>query len=237
MGTWLAVKIGRPLVPLNVDRQRFEADFRFSLVRFCEDAEGVALYGGEQVELGIFQERFRSVFERPYLPLGTLASALLYPGRNSSVCPSARLIAVLEMVGLGALTAKLDRVENWSQRLSLGEQQRLAFARILLVEPALLFLDEATSALDERSRGAPLWPPVRSAVATDRVKRRPQKHAAQLPRTHLGCIRLYSSARTAATLPACLPRPTSDNRSSVCENCLSAKGFSDCLGKLLPYQT
>jgi ABC-type uncharacterized transport system fused permease/ATPase subunit len=42
-------------------------------------------------------------------------------------------------------------VENWSQRLSLGEQQRFAFARILLVEPALLFLDEATSALDEAS--------------------------------------------------------------------------------------
>jgi putative ATP-binding cassette transporter len=42
-------------------------------------------------------------------------------------------------------------IENWAQRLSLGEQQRLAFARILLVEPAFLFLDEATSALDEPS--------------------------------------------------------------------------------------
>ena len=43
VGTWLTVKIGRPLVPLNVDRQRFEADFRFSLVRFRENAESVAL--------------------------------------------------------------------------------------------------------------------------------------------------------------------------------------------------
>ena len=55
---------------------------------------------------------------------------------------------MLAEVGLGALADELDMIENWSQRLSLGEQQRFAFARILLVEPALLFLDEATSALD-----------------------------------------------------------------------------------------
>ena len=56
---------------------------------------------------------------------------------------------MLEEVGLGSLTAELDDVQNWSQRLSLGEQQQLAFARILLIKPKLLFLDEATSALDE----------------------------------------------------------------------------------------
>ena len=328
VGTWLTVKIGRPLVTLNVAQQRVEADFRFSLVRFRENAESVALHCGEPVELSIFHERFRSVFQnfrhiikcqrvltcftlgytqvavifpllvvspryfakqigwgglmqvvnafsfvqnslsfiinsytdiaawqavtqrlndfeerllaihktmraprqivvrrgevgvavkeidldlpdgtpllrgvafaslrgeavliagptgagkttllraiagiwpfgrgeirldkgrilfvpqRPYLPLGTLASALLYPRRDSGNCPTARLTAVLEEVGLGALTAKLDIVDNWPQRLSLGEQQRLAFARILLAEPALLFMDEATSSLDERS--------------------------------------------------------------------------------------
>jgi putative ATP-binding cassette transporter len=63
IGTWLTVKIGRPLVPLNYARQRFEADFRFSLVRFRESAESVALYGGEPVELRLFKERFGSVFE------------------------------------------------------------------------------------------------------------------------------------------------------------------------------
>ena len=328
VGTWLTIKIGRPLIPLNFSQQRFEADFRFSLVRLRENAESVAFYGGESVELGVFRERFRSIFEnfwkimkrqkrltwftagygqvaiifpvvvvapryfakqiglgglmqvvgafssvqnslsfiissyteiaawqavterlsgfeerllaiqqsmraprqiairhegagvavneidldlpngtpllrgvtfapepgaailitgptgagkstllraiagiwpfgrgeirlgrggilfvpqRPYLPLGTLGSALLYPrGDNGSVLP-ARLVAVLEQVGLGALADELDVVDNWSQRLSLGEQQRLAFARILLVKPTLLFLDEATSALDEAS--------------------------------------------------------------------------------------
>jgi putative ATP-binding cassette transporter len=326
VGTWLTVKIGRPLVPLNIDRQRFEADFRFSLVRFRENAESVALYGGEPVELRAFNERFRSVFEnfrqimkrqrlltcftlgytqaalifplvvvspryfakqigwgglmqvvnafsfvqnslsfiinayadiagwqavtqrlsgfeqqllaihqskhavrqinirragvgiavkeidldlpngtsllrevafasargealliegptgagkstllramagiwpfghgeitlgkgrmlfvpqRPYLPLGTLASALLYPRGDKCGVSASRLATVLEEVGLGTLTSELELVENWSQRLSLGEQQRFAFARILLDEPALLFLDEATSALDE----------------------------------------------------------------------------------------
>src|SRR6202162_2188740 len=328
VGTWLTVKIGGPLVPLNVDRQRFEADFRFSLVRFRENAESVALYGGEPVELRVFNECFRSVFEnfrhimkrqrrltgftlgytqaalifalvvvspryfakqigwgglmqvvnafsfvqnslsfiinaytdiaawqavtqrlsgfeqqllaihqskraarqinirrgnigvavkeidldlpdgtsllrdvafasargealliegptgagkstllramagiwpfgrgeitlgkgrmlfvpqRPYLPLSTLASALLYLRGDKCGVSTARLTAVLEKVGLGALAGELDMIENWSQRLSLGEQQRFAFARILLVEPALLFLDEATSALDELS--------------------------------------------------------------------------------------
>ena len=340
VGTWLTVKIGRPLVPLNVARQRFEADFRFSLMRFRENAESVALYGGEPVELRVFNERFRSVFEnfrqimkgqrlltcftlgytqaalifplvvvspryfakqigwgglmqvvnafsfvqnslsfiinaytdiaawqavtqrlsgfeqqllaihqskhaarqinirrgdigvavegidldlpdgtpllrdvafalargealliqgptgagkstllramvgiwpfgrgeitlgkgrilfvpqRPYLPLGTLASALLYPRSDKCGLSHARLAAVLAEVGLGALAGELDVIKNWSQRLSLGEQQRLAFARVLLVEPALLFLDEATSALDEISE-AQLYGLVRAAA-------------------------------------------------------------------------
>ena len=328
VGTWLTIKIGRPLVPLNFDQQRFEADFRFSLVRLRENAESVALYRGEAMELGVFQERFRSVFgnfwqimkrqkrlawftsgyaqvalifpvvvvapryfakqiglgglmqvvsafnsvqsslsfiissytsiaawqavterlsgfeerltaihgstrepqkistrnveagvvvdgvdldlpdgtpllrgvsfaagrgeavlvtgrtgagkstllraiagiwpysrgeiglpkgrilfvpQRSYLPLGTLTAALLYPGGDKNSLSATRLATVLTQVGLGALVNEMDTVQDWSRRLSPGEQQRFAFARIFLTEPALLFLDEATSALDERS--------------------------------------------------------------------------------------
>jgi len=60
-GTWLTDWIGRPLVRLNFDQQRYEADFRFNLVRFRENAEGVALYHGEADELRTFRERFGSI--------------------------------------------------------------------------------------------------------------------------------------------------------------------------------
>ena len=328
VGTWLTIKIGRPLVPLNFFQQRFEADFRFSLVRLRENAESIALYRGEAIELGLFRERFRSVFEnfwqimkrqkrlawftsgysqialifpvvvvapryfakqiglgglmqvvsaftsvqsslsfvitsytniaawqavterlssfrerlsvvhksareprkivtgqaeagiaingldldlpdgtpllrgvtfaagqgdavliagpsgagkstilraiagiwpygrgeitlgkgtmlfvpqQTYLPLGTLAAALLYPGGDNKNLPATKLATVLTHVGLASLVNELYARQEWSQRLSPGEQQRFAFARIFLMQPSLLFLDEATSALDERS--------------------------------------------------------------------------------------
>jgi len=56
---------------------------------------------------------------------------------------------VLEQVALSSLEDKLEQVDDWSRILSLGEQQRLAFARVLLKKPDWVFLDEATSALDE----------------------------------------------------------------------------------------
>ena len=60
-GTWLTDRIGRPLVRLNFDKQRCEADFRFGLVRFRENTEGIALYRGEADELRSFRERFEAV--------------------------------------------------------------------------------------------------------------------------------------------------------------------------------
>jgi vitamin B12/bleomycin/antimicrobial peptide transport system ATP-binding/permease protein len=85
--------------------------------------------------------------QRPYLPLGTLADALKYPG---DVRPDRETMAsALRAVGLAHLIDHLDEDSNWAQRLSGGEQQRLGFARVLLLRPSIVFLDEATSALDE----------------------------------------------------------------------------------------
>ncbi len=63
VGTWLTHKIGKPLIPLNFNQQRYEADFRFNLVRFRENGEGVALYHGEEDELRGFRSRFALVVD------------------------------------------------------------------------------------------------------------------------------------------------------------------------------
>ena len=86
--------------------------------------------------------------QRPYLPLGTLADALAYP-RAAADLPRQQLVEALHAVGLPQLVEQLDEEGNWAQRLSIGEQQRVAFARVLLARPEIIFLDEATSALDE----------------------------------------------------------------------------------------
>jgi putative ATP-binding cassette transporter len=86
--------------------------------------------------------------QRPYLPLGTLADALVYP-RSAAELPRDNLAEALRTVGLPELVDRLEEEANWAQRLSIGEQQRLAFARVLLARPEIVFLDEATSALDE----------------------------------------------------------------------------------------
>ncbi len=85
--------------------------------------------------------------QRAYLPLGSLRRALTYPD-NETKRSTAELQAVLHAVGLAALADQLDVEDSWSQRLSGGEQQRLAFARALLLRPDWLFLDEATASLD-----------------------------------------------------------------------------------------
>ena len=87
--------------------------------------------------------------QKPYLPLGTLRRALIYPAAEKNSPPDDVLKKILQLVDLPALADKLDAADDWSRILSLGEQQRLAFARVLLAEPEFIFLDEATSALDE----------------------------------------------------------------------------------------
>ena len=91
--------------------------------------------------------------QRPYMLLGTLREQLCYPGSPEGVS-DARLKAILELVKLPRLAADADVVlddkhTDWGRTMSLGEQQRVAFARLLLARPSLVILDEATSALDE----------------------------------------------------------------------------------------
>ena len=84
----------------------------------------------------------------PYLPLGDLRAVLSYPDRECTM-PDEALIAALDSVALGHLANRLNEIQDWSKVLSPGEQQRIAFARVLLQKPRLIFLDESTSAIDE----------------------------------------------------------------------------------------
>jgi putative ATP-binding cassette transporter len=88
--------------------------------------------------------------QRPYIILGTLREQLLYPQADVQISDQ-ELEIILKKVNLQHLLTEknsFDREVNWEQVLSLGEQQRLAFARLLITRPTFTILDEATSALD-----------------------------------------------------------------------------------------
>jgi vitamin B12/bleomycin/antimicrobial peptide transport system ATP-binding/permease protein len=84
----------------------------------------------------------------PYVPLGTLRTVVCYPNAPTDVS-DATLQETLIKVALAPLSDRLDEIRDWAKVLSPGEQQRVAFARILLTKPKAVFLDESTSALDE----------------------------------------------------------------------------------------
>ncbi len=86
--------------------------------------------------------------QRPYLPIGSLRDAVAYPSASQGFTDE-QIKAALRDCQLPQLAERLNEADHWGQRLSTGEQQRLAFARALLNRPDWLFLDEATSALDE----------------------------------------------------------------------------------------
>jgi len=84
----------------------------------------------------------------PYLPLGDLRTVVSYPARSGDIVDE-RLREVLTRVSLPHLRERLDEEQDWAKVLSPGEQQRVAFARVLLTRPKAVFFDEATSAMDE----------------------------------------------------------------------------------------
>ena len=86
--------------------------------------------------------------QRPYFPDGPLRDALAYPQPASAYSDAALQQALTDAL-LPALCSRLDEQDAWSQKLSGGEQQRLAIARVLLKKPQWIFADEATAALDE----------------------------------------------------------------------------------------
>jgi putative ATP-binding cassette transporter len=97
------------------------------------------------------REQMMFLPQRPYMPLGTLRQAITYPAAPSAFTDE-RIRSALVRVGLPEFVNRLDEDERWDRLMSLGQQQRLAFARVLLQKPLWVFLDEATAALDEENQ-------------------------------------------------------------------------------------
>lgn len=113
---------------------------------------GIWPYGSGSVEIPKTQ-RLLFLPQKSYLPIGTLRAAVTYPAAQHTYADLA-IRHYFELCRLSHLADRLDETDNWSQRLSPGEQQRLAFVRVLLSRPDVLFLDEATSALDAATEDA-----------------------------------------------------------------------------------
>ncbi len=97
------------------------------------------------------REKLMFLPQRPFVPKSTLRKALCYPMTNTRQSDT-QLLALLKLVNLPDLAMQsggLDVEHDWRDKLSLGEQQRLSFARVILAKPAYAFLDEASSALDD----------------------------------------------------------------------------------------
>ncbi|HEV7855593.1 MAG TPA: ATP-binding cassette domain-containing protein, partial [Herminiimonas sp.] len=107
---------------------------------------GVWPYGAGNIEI---PHSWKVLFlpQKSYLPIGTLRAAIAYPAAENSYTDLA-IQHYLDLCKLPHLKKLLDHADTWSQRLSPGEQQRVAFVRALLTRPAVLFMDEASSALD-----------------------------------------------------------------------------------------
>jgi putative ATP-binding cassette transporter len=144
--------------------------------------------------------------QRPYMIAGSLREQLCYP--SPAAGPDERLLALLRVVGLETLPGRiggLDAQVKWEDLLSLGEQQQIAFARLLFNRPAYAFLDEATSALDA-DREAALYQSLAAAginvVSVGDRLRLPRYHRAWLELLGDGGWRLNASGRPGSPAPA-----------------------------------
>ena len=157
----------------------------------------------------------------PYVPLGTLRTVVCYPNSPADISDET-LHETLTKVALAPLSDRLDEVRDWAKVLSPGEQQRVAFARILLTKPKAVFLDESTSALDEGLEHA-LYQLLHSELPDDRRgQRQPPTRGRAVPRTAprtarrrpvaVGIRSIRSRRRSNAQPAACVParRPKND---------------------------
>lgn len=145
--------------------------------------------------------------QRPYLPLGSLRAAISYPA-SPDTFDDAQVRGALERCGLGEFGEMLDKHERWDRSLSLGQQQRVAFARVLLHRPRWVFMDEATSALDEENQTSML------ALFEDELKGASVLsigHRPGLEEFHTRTLHIRKTEEGAILLAR--PRPTQNGRS------------------------
>ncbi|MGV0949636.1 MAG: ATP-binding cassette domain-containing protein [Azonexus sp.] len=137
--------------------------------------------------------------QRPYMLLSSLRSQLLYPHLDMKIS-NEELPALLERVNLPELASRfggLDTELDWAKVLSVGEQQRVAFARVLIAAPRYVILDEATSALDIADEDNLYKELAASGTTMVSVGHRPtilKYHPQVLELTGDGSWKLYSAA-------------------------------------------
>lgn len=113
---------------------------------FVRTLAGIWPYASGEVKLPA-KERIMFLPQDTYMPMGSLADAILFPDKHKPG-QTEQLSHILRECRLEKFIPRLNEEASWSEQLSPGEQQRIAFARILLHKPDWVFLDETTSMLD-----------------------------------------------------------------------------------------
>ncbi|MDT5335865.1 MAG: vitamin B12/bleomycin/antimicrobial peptide transport system ATP-binding/permease protein [Mycobacterium sp.] len=113
-----------------------------------ESLAGLWPHASGRVRFPVEEREVMFVAQLPYLPLGDLRAVTSYP-RSEGEIDAAQIQQALLKVALPHLIIRINEIKDWAKVLSVGEQQRIAFARILLNKPRVVFLDESTSAMDE----------------------------------------------------------------------------------------